>query len=68
MPRLQFCRPQAQWSAEPWCARATHLAARGWVLLALAHLLLLEKAALAGDIHGSHGELSVEWVCISDRL
>ena len=68
MPRRQFCRPQAQQSAEPWCTRATHLAARGWALLALAHLLLLEKVALAGDIHGSHGKLSVEWVCIPDRL
>ena len=35
---------------------------------ALAHQLLLEEVALAGDIHGSHKELSVGWVCTLDGL
>ena len=35
---------------------------------ALAHQLLLEEVALAGDIHWSHKELSVGWVCTLDGL
>ena len=68
MPRLQFCRPQAQWSADGWRARATHLVAGGWALSALAHQLFLEEVALAGDIHRSHEELSAGRVCTLDRL
>ena len=68
MPMLQLCRPQAQRPADSWRARATHLAAGSWALSALAHQLLLEEVALAGDIHRSHEELSVGWVCTLDGL
>ena len=40
----------------------------GWALLTLAHQLLLEEVAHAGDIHRSLEEVSAGWVCTLDRL
>ena len=68
MPRLQLCRPQAQRPADTWQSRATHLAAGGWAFSALAHQIFLEEVALAGNIQGSHKELSVGWVFTIDGL
>ena len=64
----QFCTPQPQRPADAWQARATHLAAGSWTLSALAHQLLLEEVAHAGDIHRSPREVSAERVCTLDRL